>query len=99
MSLSILTLFHYSRIKGSHCGVWYYLEHALTAMLILFCILIIGKKCYQYRRKDEDVHNKCLLKSSMRNVGPEAERKSVCKERRKKSRQRKHKRGKKDKGL
>ena len=32
-------------------------------------------------------------------VGPEAERKSVCKERRKKARQRKHERGKKDKGL
>ena len=35
----------------------------------------------------------------MVHVGPEAERKSVCKERRKKARQRKHKRGKKDKGL
>ena len=32
-------------------------------------------------------------------VGLETERKSVCKERRKKARQRKHKRGKKDKGL
>ena len=38
-------------------------------------------------------------RDTIKGVGPETERKSVCKERRKKARQRKHKRGKKDKGL
>ena len=64
MSFRIVIWLHNSNVKGfngSNCGVWYYLAYALTSLLILFSALIIGKKCYKYRRRDEDVHNKQMF--------------------------------------
>ena len=64
MSLRIVMWLHNSSVKGfkgCNCGVWYYLAYALTSLLILFGVLIIDKKCYKYRRRDEDIHNKQMF--------------------------------------
>ena len=47
--------------KDSNCGVWYYLAGVLSSLLMFFAFLIIGKKCYKYRRRDEDIHNKQMF--------------------------------------
>ena len=64
MSLRIGIWLHNSSVKGfkdSNCGVWYYLAYALASLLVLLCALIIGKKCYKYRRRDEDIHNQQMF--------------------------------------
>ena len=64
MSLRIVLWLHNSSVKGfkgGNCGVWYYLAYALTSLLMSFVAFIIGKKCYKYRRRDEDIHNKQMF--------------------------------------
>ena len=64
MSLGIVLWLHNSSVKGfksGNCGVWYYLAYALTSLLLLFGVLIIDKKCYKYRKRDEDIHNKQMF--------------------------------------
>ena len=64
LSLKLATRFHKSGItgfKGSNCGVWYYLAYAVMSLLMLVGVLIIGKKCYKYRRRDEDIHNRQMF--------------------------------------
>ena len=61
MSLRIVMWLHNSsvkRLKDSNCGVWCCLVYVLTSLLKLFGVFIIGKKCYKYRRRDEDIHNR-----------------------------------------
>ena len=64
LSYNIAKLFHKSGIKGfkgSSCGVWYYLAYAAMSLLMLVGVLIVGKKCYKYRRRDEDIHNRQMF--------------------------------------
>ena len=64
MSPGIVMWLHNSSVKGfigSNCGVWYYLAYALASLLMSFAAFIIGKKCYKYRRRDEDVHNRQMF--------------------------------------
>ena len=64
LSSKIVSWFHISEMKGlkeSYCGVWYYLVCALVSLLMFLIILIIGKKCYKYRRRDEDIHNRQMF--------------------------------------
>ena len=61
MSLRIVPWLHISSTKDSNCGVWYYFAYILISLLMLFGAVIIGKKCYKYRRRDEDVHNRQIF--------------------------------------
>ena len=61
MYLRIVLLLQNSRVYDSNCGVWYYLAYALASLLMFVGFLIIGKKCYKYRRRDEDVHNRQMF--------------------------------------
>ena len=61
MSLRIVMWLHNSTVKDTYCGVWYYLAYALASLLMLFVAFIIGKKCYKFRRRDEDVHNRQMF--------------------------------------
>ena len=60
-SLRMVMWLQNSSVKDSNCGVWYYLAYVLTSLLMLVGFLIIGKKCYKYRRRDEDVHNRQMF--------------------------------------
>ena len=61
LSLRIVTWLHNPSARDSNCGVWYYLAYVLTSLLMLIVAFIIGKKCYKYRRRDEDVHNRQMF--------------------------------------
>ena len=63
IALQIERLFHKSDFTGFNksCGVWYYLAFVLMSLLMFFGVLITGKKCYKYRRRDEDIHNKQMF--------------------------------------
>ena len=61
LSLMIVMRLQNFSVKGGNCGVWYYLAYVLTSLVLSFSALIIGKKCYKYRRRDEDIHNKQMF--------------------------------------
>ena len=61
ISLRIVMWLQNFSVKDSNCGVWYYLAYVVISLLLLVEFLIIGKKCYKYRRRDEDIHNKQMF--------------------------------------
>ena len=61
MSLRIVMWLRNPIAKDSNCCVWYYLTYVLTSLLMLFVAFIIGKNCYKYRRRDEDIHNRQMF--------------------------------------
>ena len=61
ISLRIAMWLQNSSVKDSNCGVWYYLAYVVISLLMLVEFLIIGKKCYKYRMRDEDIHNKQMF--------------------------------------
>ena len=59
-----IVLSHKSKIKwfnNSNCGMYYYLAFVLMSLLMYIVVLIITNKCYRYRRRDEDIHNKQMF--------------------------------------
>ena len=59
LSLQLVKWFNGS--KDGYCGMWYYLAYVLILLLMFLCFLLITKKCYKYRRRDEDIHNKQMF--------------------------------------
>ena len=59
LSLQCMKWFHKFEFNGygGNCGMWYYLAHVSMFLLMFLVTLFVTKKCYKYRRRDEDIHN------------------------------------------
>ena len=50
-----------SKISNSNCELWYYLTFILMSLLMFIVSLVMTKKCYKYRKKVEDIHNRQMF--------------------------------------
>ena len=48
------------QLQHSRCGVWYYSGMAVLVLLLL-CLMVLIKRNYSPRRRDEDVHNQQIF--------------------------------------